>query len=118
VKVEHHERREGRSNYTLKKLISLWIRSFTNFSILPLRVSVILGLIFSFFGIAYGIFVIIERILHPGMAPGMASLIVSVAIFAGVQLIAIGMIGEYVGRIFLAQNKKPQYTIKKAFPKK
>jgi len=118
VKVEHHERREGRSNYTLKKLISLWIRSFTNFSILPLRVSVILGLIFSFFGIAYGIFVIIERILHPGMAPGMASLIVSVAIFAGVQLIAIGMIGEYVGRIFLAQNKKPQYTIKRAFPKK
>jgi undecaprenyl-phosphate 4-deoxy-4-formamido-L-arabinose transferase len=118
VKVEHHERREGRSNYTLKKLISLWIRSFTNFSILPLRVSVILGLIFSFFGIAYGIFVIIERILHPGMAPGMASLIVSVAIFAGVQLIAIGMIGEYVGRIFLAQNKKPQYTIKKAVPKK
>jgi glycosyltransferase involved in cell wall biosynthesis len=117
VKVEHHERREGRSNYTLKKLISLWIRSFTNFSILPLRVSVILGLIFSFFGITYGIFVIIERIVHPGMAPGMASLIVSVAIFAGVQLIAIGMIGEYVGRIFLAQNKKPQYTIKKSFPK-
>ena len=117
VEVEHHSRREGKSGYTLRKLISLWISMFTNFSILPLRVSVILGLIFSFFGIAYGIFVIIERIIHPEMAPGMASLIVSVAIFAGVQLIAIGMIGEYVGRIFLAQNKKPQYTIKKAYPK-
>ena len=117
VKVEHLPRREGRSNYTLRKLISLWINMFTNFSILPLRVSVVLGLIFSFYGIVYGIYIIIERILNPEMVPGMASLIVSVAIFAGVQLIAIGMIGEYVGRIFLAQNKKPQYTIKKAFPK-
>ena len=117
VGVEHLARREGRSNYTLRKLISLWINMFTNFSILPLRVSVILGLIFSFYGIVYGIYIIIERILNPEMVPGMASLIVSVAIFAGVQLIAIGMIGEYVGRIFLAQNKKPQYTIKKVFPK-
>jgi undecaprenyl-phosphate 4-deoxy-4-formamido-L-arabinose transferase len=117
VGVEHLARREGRSNYTLRKLISLWINMFTNFSILPLRVSVVLGLIFSFYGIVYGIYIIIERILNPEMVPGMASLIVSVAIFAGVQLIAIGMIGEYVGRIFLAQNKKPQYTIKKAFPK-
>jgi len=115
VQVEHHERKEGRSNYTIKKLISLWINMFTNFSIIPLRVSIILGFIFSFYGLIYGIFIMIERILNPNMAPGMASLIVTVSILAGVQLIAIGMIGEYVGRIFISQNKKPQYTIKKQY---
>jgi len=113
VKVEHQPRREGRSNYTMKKLISLWLNMFTNFSILPLRVSIILGFIFSIYGLIYGLAILIERILNPDMVPGLASLIVSVSILSGVQLIAIGMIGEYVGRIFLAQNKKPQYTIKK-----
>lgn len=113
IQVEHHEREIGRSNYTLKKLISLWINMFTNFSIIPLRVSIILGFIFSIYGLIYGAIIIIERILNPHMAPGFASIIVTVSIFAGVQLIAIGMIGEYVGRIFISQNKKPQYTIKK-----
>lgn len=118
IQVEHHERNEGRSNYTLRKLISLWINMFTNFSIIPLRISIILGFIFSFYGLIYGIFIIIERILNPNMAaPGVASMIVTVSILAGVQLIAIGMIGEYVGRIFISQNKKPQYTIKRQYPK-
>ncbi|MBN2031167.1 glycosyltransferase family 2 protein [bacterium] len=118
IKVEHHKREAGRSNYTIKKLISLWINMFTNFSIIPLRVSIVLGFIFSIYGLIYGIIIIIERILNPDMAPGLASLIVTVSILAGVQLIAIGMIGEYVGRIFISQNKKPQYTIKRQYPKK
>ena len=79
---------------------------------------IVLGFIFSAYGIIYGIVILIERILNPAMTPGLASLIVSVSILSGVQLIAIGMIGEYVGRIFLSQNKKPQYTIKKKFIKK
>lgn len=115
VNVDHQLRREGRSNYTLKKLISLWLNMFTNFSVIPLRVSIVLGFIFSVYGLVYGMIILIERILNPDMAPGLASLIVSVSILSGVQLIAIGMIGEYVGRIFIAQNKRPQYTIKKRF---
>jgi len=115
VRVDHQPRREGRSNYTLKKLISLWLNMFTNFSVIPLRVSIVLGFIFSVYGLVYGMIILIERILNPNMAPGLASLIVSVSILSGVQLIAIGMIGEYVGRIFIAQNKRPQYTIKKRF---
>jgi len=115
VEVEHHARQEGRSGYTFKKLISLWLNMFTNFSILPLRISIVLGFIFSLFGLALGIYTVIEKFLTPHIPVGFASLIVAVSVFAGVQLIMLGMIGEYVGRAFLSINKKPQYTIKKTY---
>jgi undecaprenyl-phosphate 4-deoxy-4-formamido-L-arabinose transferase len=115
VKVEHHTRQEGRSGYTLRKLILLWLNMFTNFSILPLRVAVILGFIFASLGLALGIYMTIEKILNPDLPVGFATIIVSISVFAGVQLIALGMLGEYIGRIFLSINKKPQYTIKKIY---
>jgi hypothetical protein len=91
---------------------------FTNFSILPLRVAMVQGVVFAFFGLALGIQSVVERILRPDLPIGWSTLIVSVSIFSGVQLMAIGMIGEYVGRIFLSQNKKPQFTVKKAYAKR
>ncbi len=115
VKVEHHARQEGRSGYTVKKLLSLWLNMFTSFSVLPLRISTILGFIFSLFGLALGIYTVIEKFLSPHIPVGFASVIVTVSVFAGVQLIMLGMVGEYVGRVFLSINKKPQYTIKKAY---
>lgn len=115
VEVEHHARQEGRSGYTMKKLILLWLNMFTNFSILPLRISIILGFIFSIVGLFLGVYTVVEKILVPDIPIGFAAIIVSVAIFAGVQLVMLGMVGEYVGRIFLSQNKKPQYTIKKIY---
>jgi undecaprenyl-phosphate 4-deoxy-4-formamido-L-arabinose transferase len=115
VKVEHHEREEGSSGYTLKKLISLWLNMFTNFSILPLRSAVILGFIFAFLGLALGAYTVIEKIFDPNLPIGFASLFFVISVFAGVQLIALGVLGEYIGRIFLSLNKKPQYTIKKIY---
>lgn len=115
IKVEHQERKEGRSGYTLRKLISLWLNMFTNFSILPLRISIIVGFVFSLFGFGLGIQALIEKIINPHVPLGYTSLIVIVSIFSGVQLIAIGTVGEYLGRIFLSQNKKPQYSIRKKF---
>jgi len=115
IKVEHHKRQEGRSRYTLRKLISLWLNMFTNFSILPLRSAVILGFIFSLLGLALGVYYVIEKILDPNLPIGYATIVFSISIFAGVQLIALGMLGEYIGRIFLSLNKKPQYTIKKIY---
>lgn len=115
VEVEHHTRQEGRSGYTLRKLISLWLNMFTNFSILPLRSSIILGFIFAFFGLVLGVYTIIEKILDPNLPTGFAALFFAISVFAGVQLISLGLIGEYVGRIFLSLNKKPQYTIKKIY---
>ncbi len=115
VKVEHSARHEGESGYTLKKLISLWLNMFTNFSILPLRISIILGLIFASVGLGMGVYSVIEKLLSPDLPVGFPSLLVSISIFGGIQLIMLGMVGEYIGRIFLSINKKPQYTIRKAY---
>jgi glycosyltransferase involved in cell wall biosynthesis len=115
IQVLHEKRSEGRSNYTLVKLIGLWMNMFTNFSILPLRLAVIVGFIFAFLGGALGIYSVIEKILNPQLPLGYTSLIVAISVFAGIQLIAIGMLGEYIGRMFLSQNKRPQYSIRKRF---
>ncbi len=115
VKVEHHERKEGRSGYTLRKLISLWLNMFTNFSILPLRVSIILGLLFASYGFVLGVYTAIEKYLNPDIPMGFASILVAISMFGGIQLIMLGMVGEYIGRVFLSLNKKPQYTIRRAY---
>ncbi len=115
VEVEHRERESGRSGYTLTKLVRLWLNMFTSFSILPLRVSAVMGMIFSLLGLGLGVFTVIEKLAKPGLPIGYAATIVVVSIFAGIQLLSLGMIGEYVGRIFMSFNKKPQYTIRKRF---
>jgi undecaprenyl-phosphate 4-deoxy-4-formamido-L-arabinose transferase len=112
LQVRHCERASGESGYTLKKLVSLWLSSFTNFSIIPLRISTTVGFIFAALGFLVGIEMFVERMLNPSLPVGYALIIFLVTVFAGTQLIAIGMVGEYVGRIFLCQNKKPQYCIR------
>jgi undecaprenyl-phosphate 4-deoxy-4-formamido-L-arabinose transferase len=112
VIVRHDERKEGRSGYTLKKLYSLWSNMFVNFSVQPLRVATLLGLLFSGLAVA-GIFeIIIETIFYPGLTHGIAWLIMAVLLFSGVQLIMLGMIGEYIGKQFLTVNQTPQYVIR------
>lgn len=118
IKVIHSERKVGRSNYTLKKLISLWLNMFTNFSILPLRFSVYLGFLFSLFGFLIGLYATVEKLLNPNVPHGYTFIIVAISIFAGIQLIAVGMVGEYIGRLFMSQNKKPQYSIRKSLKRK
>lgn len=118
VEVSHNIREEGKSNYTLHKLISLWMNMFTNFSILPLRLSILAGFIFSIIGFLIGIDAVIEKIYNPQVPMGYTFLVVVISIYAGVQLIAIGMVGEYLGRLFMSQNKKPQYSIRKSFNEK
>jgi glycosyltransferase involved in cell wall biosynthesis len=117
VEVEHHERETGKSGYTFRKLVRLWMNMFTNFSILPLRISFLLGVIVSSFGLILAIITVVEKFSDPDLPVGYASVMTAVLIFAGIQLVSIGVIGEYVGRIFLSQNKKPQYTIRKRFEK-
>jgi len=115
IKVKHSERKEGKSQYTFIKLISLWLNMFTNFSVLPLRFATLLGFVFSIIAFLIGIAGIIIKFTEPSLPMGYASLIVSISLFSGIQLIAIGMVGEYVGRIFLSINKQPQYSIKQRF---
>jgi glycosyltransferase involved in cell wall biosynthesis len=118
IEVEHHKREAGKSGYTLARLIRLWLNMFTSFSILPLRASVVFGMVIALVGAIFGVITIIEKISDPKFPVGYASTIIVVLIFAGIQLASLGVIGEYVGRIFLSLNKKPQYTIRKKLERK
>lgn len=115
VFVNHRQRKEGKSNYTLKKLVRLWLNGFLNFSILPLRLFSYIGFIVASLGFLSAIFILIDAIFFLNPVQGWTSLIVATLIFSGVQLMSIGVMGEYVGRIFLTQNKTPQYVVKEIF---
>tara|TARA_R110002072_G_scaffold1989_2_gene16389 strand:+ start:104318 stop:105250 length:933 start_codon:yes stop_codon:yes gene_type:complete len=108
--VLHLSRNEGESNYTVIKLVRLWSYMFLNFSAYPLRVATLIGLLFALTGFIGAIFVILEKIFNPSLQIGWSSLIITVTLFSGIQLIILGVIGEYIGRIFLTQNLRPQYT--------
>ena len=112
VLVAHDPRHEGKSGYTLRKLVSLWLNMFTSFSVLPLRFASAMGFLFSFLGLAMGIFCVIDRLQNPDQPAGWASVIVSLFVIGGVQLFALGMIGEYLGRLFLKQNGRPQFVVR------
>jgi glycosyltransferase involved in cell wall biosynthesis len=117
LQVEHSSRDIGKSGYTLRKLIRLWMNMFVNFSIIPLRMASLLGIFFAICGFALGVLTVLEKLMNPNLPVGYSVIIFSVTIFAGAQLIAIGMTGEYVGRIFLSLNKTPQYTIRRRVEK-
>lgn len=114
VRVEHQDRKNGSSNYTIKKLLSLWLNGFLNFSILPLRLFTYLGIVFAIAGFLSAVVIMVRAIFFLVPVQGWASLIVSTLIFSGVQLLSLGMIGEYIGRIYLTQNRTPQYVIKES----
>ncbi len=113
VEVEHQERREGKSGYTLTKLARLWLNMFTNFSILPLRISFLFGFLLSLIGSIFGVVILVEKLTNPDIPLGYTSLILIVLLFSGIQLMSLGIIGEYLGRIFLSLNRKPQFSIRK-----
>ena len=115
VLIQHRDRKIGKSNYTFKKLLQLWFNGFTSFSVKPLRVSSIFGLFFSITGFIYLLIIIIRKIINPGIPAGWTSIIAAIIFFGGVQLLSIGLLGEYIGRVFLSINKKPQYVIKEKY---
>jgi undecaprenyl-phosphate 4-deoxy-4-formamido-L-arabinose transferase len=115
IEVKHNKRVIGKSNYTMKKLFLLWLNMFLSFSILPLRMSAFLGSIISCFGLIYAFIAIIEKFVNAELISGWTSLIVIISIFSGAQLMCIGVIGEYVGRIFISLNHKPQFTVRRGY---
>ena len=118
AKVEHSKRAQGKSGYTLMKMLQLWSNMSTSFSILPLRLSMLMGLTLSFLGFILAIYFFIERIIDNTVPSGFASLFVSITIFSGAILIALGMIGEYVGRTFISLNNQPQFVIRDSWSNK
>lgn len=117
ISVHHSKRLIGKSQYTLIKLISLWLNMLTNFSIKPLRFATVLGFIFSIISFLLAIAGVLMKFFEPNVPLGYASLLVTVSFLGGIQLIAIGMVGEYIGRTFLSINKSPQFIIKFKYEK-
>jgi undecaprenyl-phosphate 4-deoxy-4-formamido-L-arabinose transferase len=112
LEVRHAPRQEGRSNYTPRKLCRLWLNMFVNFSVMPLRVSTVVGLGASLLGLALGVEAFVERLLRPDVPVGWASVLVPIVLFSGVQLVMLGLLGEYLGRLFLTENQTPQFVVR------
>ncbi|PZM82056.1 MAG: glycosyltransferase [Candidatus Margulisiibacteriota bacterium] len=112
VMVNHFSRREGVSNYTLSKLASLWLNMFINFSIKPLRLFIGFGMLVALLSFILLVNVVFEKIQNPGMPLGWASTTVLILFFSGVQIVFMGLIGEYIGKSYLDQNNTPQWVIK------
>jgi len=112
VQVEHAERVAGASGYTLRKLLRLWLSTFVNFSVMPLRLATLLGMIMAGAG-----FLGIGGVAYwwwtgTGPAFGWGSLMAGLLLFSGVQLVMLGLIGEYLGRMFLTINQRPQSVVR------
>ena len=112
VTIEHHEREYGQSGYTLKKLVKQWMAYF-NFSVIPLRIASIIGVISAVVGFVMAIVTIVRKLLDPTMLVGWASTISLMVFFFGLVLMVLGIIGEYVGDLVLAVNGTPQYIVRK-----
>lgn len=117
VPVMHHERFAGKGNYNLRKSITVWLKLATNFSVFPLRIATYVGFLASCIGFLLAIFFIIQHFVVEGAPAGWASTIVSVLFLGGIQLISIGIIGEYLGRLFLQHSEAPQFVVENVVEK-
>lgn len=113
VQARHHARVDGKSGYSLRKSISLWLQMATSFSVAPLRLASLAGIAFSLLGFLAAVVLVLDKLLHPDMVVGWTSLIVVVLLIGGVQLLALGVIGEYVGRVLLNVGNRPQFVIRR-----
>ena len=111
VQVHHRAREVGRSGYTLGKLLTLWMNGFTSFSVKPLRLATYAGFFSSFIGLLYIIYIIINRFVQPDVPLGWSSTMAVLLLLGGMILVVLGIIGEYVGRIYMCVNAAPQFVI-------
>ena len=109
--VDHLPRATGSSNYTVRRLFRLWMNMFVNFSVMPLRISTVTGFALSLLG-AVGVAMAVGEALVSSTPPGWASLMAAVLLLSGVQLLILGIIGEYLGRLYLTANRRPQSVVK------
>ena len=112
LEVSHEARHAGHSGYTLRRLLRLWLSTFVNFSVMPLRLATVLGLIMAALGLAGLGVVVYWWLMNRGPAFGWGSLMAALLVFSGTQLVILGLLGEYVGRMFLTVNRRPQSVVR------
>ncbi len=118
VNVDHREREVGRSGYTLGKLLGLWMNGFTAFSVKPLRIATWTGISCAILGFIYGLYTIIKKfVLGDAVAVGFSALMSSVMFIGGMILFMLGILGEYIGRMYISMNNAPQYVIREVVKK-
>ncbi|MBQ1947929.1 MAG: glycosyltransferase family 2 protein [Clostridia bacterium] len=115
IEMPHRARMEGNSNYTLKKLLNLWFTGFTNFSIKPLRVILATGGLFALLGFVLGFGIILFKILGYQFAAGYPSSMAVMLLLGGLNLVALGLIGEYIGRIYMTVSHLKQSRVREVF---
>ena len=112
VPMEEHQRMYGKTNFNFKKSFALWMNGFTAFSVKPLRIASLFGGLVALLGFVFGIITIIRKLIEPNISIGYSSIIVAILFCSGIIMLLLGMIGEYLGRVYLSVNKYPQYVIK------
>ena len=112
VDIVHRKRTTGKSGYTFRKLLGLWINGFTAFSVKPLRMATYSGCLTAVLGFVYAIYTIIKKLVDPTVPVGWSSTMAAMLVLGGLILLVLGLIGEYVGRMYLCQNNSPQYVIR------
>lgn len=114
VEVTHREREVGTSGYTIGKLLNLWFNGFTAFSVKPLRLATVMGIASACVGFLYGIYTIIKKFVNPDVVIGFSALMAAIVFFGGLILLMLGIIGEYIGRIYISLNNSPQFVIRES----
>ena len=112
VEINHRNREIGSSGYTIKKLFGLWMNGFTAFSVKPLRIATITGSIVAVIGFIYGIYLIIRKLCNLTLVLGYSSIMATLLFIGGMIMLMLGLIGEYIGRIYICINDSPQSIIK------
>ena len=112
VPVNHREREIGQSGYTLAKLLGLWFNGFTAFSTKPLRIATIGGTAFAMVGFLYGIYTVIKKFVNPAVPVGFSSMMSALMFIGGVMMLMLGLIGEYIGRMYICMNNAPQFVVR------
>ena len=116
VLVHQRDRAEGSSGYTLGKLLKLWLNGFTAFSVKPLRLASICGAGFAAIGFVWTLVLIIQRLIHADIAEGWTTIVAVLLILGGLIMLMLGLIGEYIGRIYICINNSPQYVVRECLP--
>ena len=112
VTVKHREREVGISGYTFGKLLALWFNGFTAFSVKPLRIATAIGCTCSLGGFLYGIYTIIKKFINPNVPMGFSSMMAAIVFMGGMTMVMLGLVGEYIGRMYISMNNSPQFVIR------
>lgn len=112
VPMEERERMCGVSGYTFIKSLKLWLNGFTAFSVKPLRIASMMGICCTAIGALYGLYIVVNKLLNPWIPAGYSSIMAVLLFIGGMIMLMLGMIGEYVGRIYISINDSPQYVIR------